>query len=220
MRLIEIIDTKSNTIQLNKPFDMKKIDADYLKHMDSPTAGTYARGEEIKDDPHLYKKQSHYPSNLELDAYYSYVQHIKPLIGGNPFFPRVYVVNLKKDLNGKVIPSYNIEKLSTPDNFSTEALIAMCKTLFHNVPDLYDVDDIQEFYADQIGDALQSENYSNIKNTKLKQALELIVKIKNSTDGFSYDTSLNNFMFRGTPYGPQLVLTDPLYDFAQSIITQ
>lgn len=221
MKIFEIIDTATNIKKSHKPFDFIKLDREYEGNKDSGESGGYAAGYEDEEDPHLYNKKSHYPSYLENDAYFNYINGIKPYISSNPFFPRVYLINLEKDPSGKIIPSYKMEKLHSIKDFDDESMKGLCRNIFKKLPD---TDNkfvpkyaYQKNVLQNIEHALESNNYSNIKNKELIQALKIIKKIKESNPKFQYDTSVNNFMIRATPVGPQLVITDPLWDMGESI---
>ena len=66
--------------------------------------------------------------------------------------------------------------------------------------------------AYSLKDAVRENNYDNIKDSKLIEALKLIQNIKESHSDFAYDIRAPNIMIRRTPVGNQLVLTDPLYN--------
>ena len=58
---------------------------------------------------------------------------------------------------------------------------------------------------------LPSESYVT-QDKKLLQAIELIKNLVSQNPNFFLDMSIRNAMLRGTPAGPQLVLSDPIAD--------
>lgn len=211
MKISELITPKTTTSSLSRPFDMDKLASKFNKERDSYSSGSYALGSNDKKDPHMYSKKNYYPSVLDKDAYYQYVMAIKPYIGENPYFPRVYVISLTKDSKGRVIPKFTIEKLKQSLEFSYEALLGMAERMFKNFnpPDFED--QLFNIITKRIQNDLISGDFSDIKDPNLEMALRLITKVKNLNANFNYDVP-GNVMIRGTNVGPQLVITDPLWD--------
>jgi len=218
MKLFELINTQTKTTDIKSPFDMDKLNKEYEKKKNGPESGSYARARPNKKDPHMYSKYTYFPTDLKKDAYYQYIKAIEPHIGSNPYFPRVYVVELIRDPQGQVKPNYGMEKLVTADSFDTDAIIAMGDRMFKGFADDFGsgenttgevFNSIIRLVA-EIMEWPSSAEY--IKDEELRQALSLIDKIEKSDPSFEYDMHTGNAMIRGTSKGPQFVLMDPLWD--------
>lgn len=136
MRLFELIQTHFNKI------DKEFTDADNksMNDFDSSdmSVGTTAKVNQVDND-HVVKKSYHKPSNnLSNDAYYSYIKQIadNDLASSNPFFPRVYNVDIETDKSGKQKPIFDIEKLVPGEQIDNEVLYGLADTLFNNIDDL------------------------------------------------------------------------------------
>lgn len=215
MKLFELITTQNKTIQSKSDFDFYKMNKDRDIESTGPESGAYAIGSQDKKDPHMYNKKHFLPSNLENDGYYQYVKAIQPYMAENPYFPRVYVVKLTKDSKGNILPEYKMEKLSPANEFSFSSILAMAKKMFKEFPDIpsgYNSHYIMSVISRNLLSATSIRDFSNIADDNLKSALLLIDKIIESNDMINLDLHANNIMIRGTQIGPQLVITDPLYD--------
>lgn len=228
MRLFELIQPKTDVVDLDEPHDQEQLGKEWMDRVNNSknTQGVDAYGQEDEEDPHMYDKINHFPSDLENDPYYQYVQAIKPYIGSNPFLPRIYVVKLERDPSGKVKPKYKMEKLTNGSELEIESLVALANRLFnqkftHNTGNKStDVKDAEQFrtYASQILDSSVYENPhsggdyidTTIKDKRLRQAMNIIKNVWESNNGFGTDLHSENIMFRTTAQGPQLVITDPL----------
>lgn len=213
MKLFELITTKTTNSRTRSPYDMDTLRNQRDKRFDHPDKGSYAYGNEDPKDPHMFDKKHHFPSKLEIDPYYQYVQAIKPYIPDNPFFPRVYVVNIQKDSDGVTKPDYKIEKLQPGSAFSDEALMGIGERLFND----YNEDEFRVAPMKEIADRLYNavelrRGIKNIKDPQLLQAIKLIKKLIDSNPNYMNDMHPENIMFRGTSVGPQLVLMDPIFD--------
>lgn len=241
MKLNELIKPQTTVNKMTVPFDTNRLtkqrDAaiSSLSSADStdlPPVGAFARGKVNPTDPHEFKKTSHMPIDLQKDAYYQYVQAIAPYIQSNPYLPRIYAVNVKQDVTGQTKPSYNIETLQEYDAYDEAVLMGLGERLF---PGFEEVMTAKNPNADSyaiwsgiiarlsylvdngnIGSpwqdfGLPAESYVT-GDKKLLQAIEIIKKIVSTNSNFFLDLSVRNAMLRGTPAGPQLVLSDPVAD--------
>jgi hypothetical protein len=213
MRIFEIITPTTVVKQQNKPFDMDKLNKAAEKHWSKDDASVFSKGKQDPKDPFMFNKTSLLPSNLKDDAYYNYIKAAKPYMKRNPYFPRVYDITLTKDSEGRIIPKYSIEKLidaeigivggaegNLPYNETNKAML---EKLFVNPPKGGHVED-------HLNKALKQNDFSNIKDELLINALTLITKVKESNPKFNYDLHGSNTRYRLGPTGPQLVLMDPL----------
>ena len=230
MLIKELIEPTTNTVQKSKPFDLEKTAQKAEKHSEKasdniPGYGSYAKATKDPKDPFMFNKKNIWPSNLQNDAYYSYVKAIEPLMGENPYFPRVYVTTLTQDARGLVKPQYQMEKLHDGSyaknelgaGVSDEAMRALTKKMFVNTDNIWNIWSSIAGYLEKIA---KSEKYELIRDPQLVQALQVIKKVKNSNPHFKYDIRDDNLMLRVGPTGFQAVLTDPLQDDGKSEITK
>lgn len=235
MKLNEIIDLKAREI-----YNSPKSAEEYLKQEKSEKKGTFSWVEDDEDPFLVRKKHltpKHDPE--ETDGFYVYLNKIKNKMAENPFFPRVYEVEKHYDsapgnewsksrINSKVEKLFPLSQLThamqdilADQLFDVDTFISY---LSSNAAtrDLYgdSIADIKE-YAEKRNLTLnlgvfivflRKIKYYNeniwaplIKNKKLKEALNLILDSKRIVD-----LHFDNIMFRRTPHGPQLVLSDPL----------
>lgn len=186
--------------------------------LDRENYGRFSKGSQDPKDPHAFNKRALKPLALEKDAYYNYIQAAKPLMQSNPYFPRVYKITVNKDRLGQTKPIYSMEKLH-PDIINPEgdiqrwaheqqvqAIQAVADRMFTNPPDFNGSKGNLGIYLMQIA---KSGDYSDIKDSKLKQALEVVANVQ-AKGNFRWDLHSANLAFRLTRFGPQLVLMDPL----------
>jgi len=131
----------------------------------------------------------------------------------DPFLPRVYEIKMTTDPKGARIPRYKIEKLHTYTDFSEESLLGMAIGLFPNfVPPILtgetEKESIWKAMIRQIDKMIDGKSVQT-DNEHLIQAVEIIKSILSNTTALN-DMHSGNAMIRGTPHGPQLVLTDPV----------
>jgi hypothetical protein len=84
------------------------------------------------DDPFTVRKQSRYSNasdQFDKDAYASYINTIRNLIGQNPYFPRVYRVKTTRSPR-KSISDYDIETLHAWNNLDIESLSSLVLRYF------------------------------------------------------------------------------------------
>lgn len=213
--LDEIVNPVEREVQAPDPFTRL-----VAKAAELGTSGGGAYGRAIPDtkDPHMYRKELYGPSNLDKDAYYQYIKAASPYMGENPYFPRVYVIKLEKDTNGLIRPMYKMEKLypgailnrsargraliqSIVDrSFGPNIVTSGSEARWETVTNL--LEDMMRFNLESYPDA----------DPALIEAISLIKKLYTSDSDFDYDMHEGNAMYRLTSTGPQLVITDPLYE--------
>jgi len=238
MKLYELIEPTVTKKNISARFDAErsKEKKDKMTSSWRPksfSTGSYAYGSTTKD-PHIFTKKSYYPSDLDYDAYYKYIETAMAFMKSNPYFPRVYNVKLITDKNGRIKTSYNIETLKGPEEFSPESILAMGKRMIKELK--AEIEDIKNRYGriefddiylskwifdeivNEIYGAVRMRDFDNIKDKKLIDAIQLIRDVIDSGNHFADDISTNNVMLRGTSQGPQLVLADPIWDFGRSQI--
>ena len=219
MRIREIIEALVEPVKrelpVSTPFNLKKMGQRTQKTIDNPDTGAYAVGTTDPRDPHMFRKKMRQPSKLDVDAYYQYIKYIEPYSDSNPFFPKVYGVDVKRDPNGLEKPSYRIEKLVDID----QADQRMDYQLEDALKDRYLVNNAAGSIVSIIRNAISgSFNLKNIKDGKLVQAIQLIQKFLDDHPKFELDLHRGNVMIRFTSVGPQLVITDPVQDRGASIV--
>jgi hypothetical protein len=198
-------------------------------------AGAVATVYPHETDPHMVvKKEKSHKSSRELgrfgihsrnDAFAYFVDVAAPHMSSNPFLPRVYVKNARKSKNGIVSYTYVIERLV--ERFDSNLIN---KTVLDSMAEqlLADPYIIQrqasvsmkwQLICEAISKAIEHGKYNILKDENLIEVGRLIWQAvdKFKDDWPQQDANIKvdlhsgNFMFRPTPYGVQLVITDPLY---------
>ena len=165
-------------------------------------------------------KSSHQTSILSKDAYFAYVK--ATLNMDNPYFPRIESIRVAKDRKGNERPFYKIERLEPHDNLTKAQLTklifsAVDRNKFTNL-DLKSNSNMWTKFMNILERAAHEEDYTDIIDPQLQQALELIGSVKRAGSGYSYDLHAGNAMIRGGKK-PHIVITDPLSDGGQSLPT-
>lgn len=235
MQILEIITEYPDTaikIRYRKPsydFDTMKDREENNPNKDLKNpAGWYSAGQTNPRDPHEFIKKTHLTSLLDKDAYFQYVTEIRELKQNgytNPFFPQVYNIDIVQDTKGNQRPRYRIEKLQPGDDYSEAALLGLYERLFIKEFDterLKNTSNASRLIWDEIARhcdrAAKSNNYSNIRDEELEQALRLVAKLVDENySSWNVDLHSNNIRIRGSNVGPQLVLMDPISDGGSSI---
>jgi hypothetical protein len=212
MRLVEIIDTEYIDTQFVSP-----------KKKDTETkigSGRYSTVSKA-DDFSVNKKYKRKKKNIDTDPYYIYVKTISDnkLAEKNPYFPRIYSVksNRVDDENNR--PDFNMEILTPISDISSDIIYNIGKHIMANAV-TYDLN--FQFYLSNhknvigvitttMNRALHSKNLDEIKDSMLKNALKVIMNIRDKYPQCRPDIHPDNIMVRLTPHGPQIVLTDPLH---------
>ena len=208
MILNEIIQTDVSNINLpNRRFGPSKPQEDAIGK------GRYSTVRNDPKDPHMVTKKTKY--DKEETQYHNkdlYPQFIEALINSdqkmNPYFPRVYGMKAYTDKSGNKLHKFNMEKLNDLSELSKEE--------FDHVLDLIMDENIKKAYhisgpgylAWFIVEAIKSSSVrKEIKDRNLYNALSFLSKFLKKQ--WHLDLHANNMMFRRTPYGAQLVITDP-----------
>ena len=212
MKIFELITPQEIQPQMKKPHD---IAAGRNKAIYGASA--YGQGKPISKrgiDDAEYSKTNYYPSELQDDAYYAYIQAVKPLMGGNPYVPEIYKIIKIRDSNGKIIPRYEMRSYEPWRNFKKPELVSILAKISPAEVESMDPD----YTSDEIWFAITGLIHHAVKADKetedpeLNQVMEIIRNVVASNPAFDYDMHSGNFLIRRTPYGPQLVITDPVQD--------
>lgn len=182
--------------------------------------GTVGRGlfstVKADKDPHMVKK---YTTNFEEDDVFDlYVRFIiKNKLHENPYFPRIYNFKEIRDKEGKPLYKYQIEKLQNITNLEKPELEFIIDKLFGNgffEKHLSGETKRSIIYelANAVETAIENDVGNKIKDDDFKKAAKLIRMFAKSKKcpNCRIDLHQNNIMARRTPYGVQLVITDPV----------
>jgi len=184
-------------------------------------------------DPHTIKKSSKSPDHQISDGYWRYIEYvIKYKLWENPHFPRVYNIKKIQDAQGDIMMRGEIEKLTPLTNLRIDEIQQLYQYIYgvENVP--YEIkksrgleqSEVKNLYlkrlATDIFHSIKGLGNQRIKLDSFEEAIRILKMIKekeftsNSKNkirpfGFIYDIKAENIMVRRTPYGPQLVFSDP-----------
>lgn len=219
MRIVELITTKNIKAKIKKPYDLDRMRDEYRS-----SSSAYGQGKAISKSGIQgaeYSKTNYFPSELQDDAYYAYIEAVKPLMGSNPYVPEIYKIIHITDSNGKVVPRYEMRTYKPYDKFNKRDLISILSKISKEEADKaesqedYDTFDIWNIITGFVRNSTQNDRETD--DTDLNEVLEIIRNVVASNPAFEYDMHRGNFMIRRTPYGPQLVITDPVQDGGHSI---
>lgn len=215
MKILELLEQIQSVIAPEAKFRGQFQPAKYS--IKGGSYGTFARVVPDKKDPHMVIKNdtsakwhSHNPDN-----YNKYISLLieRDLINSNIHFPRVYNIKKIVDKHGKFIFKYQMEKLIRLSELSEADLEILARNICSNISDgmtdrnlvnaIYDAIENECDGADRGGQRLISKS--------LKQCIQIINDIGEEIGVPPNDIGGDNIMVRRTPYGPQLVITDPFY---------
>ena len=196
-----------------------------------PAAGFYSQGYEV-EDPFMYGKMAHMPTNLEQDGFYQYAQLIKPIMDSNPYVPRIYDIKLIRDRSGQIRPDYRIEKLVHGQTLSKEIIHAMGTRTLGNEEwyknsyieyENLDATDLWQELCKAI--AMIIDGWPKLPKTSISleidplliQVAKLIKMAEIRNPKLEIDLHANNFMVRSGPV-PHIVISDPLATESSSVV--
>lgn len=177
-------------------------------------------------DPHLVTKVSRIPSRKieDNDPYWFFIRRLTEtkINERNPYFPRVYSIKRYSDsdpeseTNINEIRNAQIEKLEELDQLTEDEIY----TIFQKIRNEKEVDYLRGYPYDQsklihfIPDTIKedlSSSYllNDVEDFNYKEAILFLRKLKKENNRISFDIHKGNLMVRRTPYGVQLVITDP-----------
>lgn len=211
MKLFEILDTDPS--QVTTPFRGSDALRKHITDINSnpkvkPIAnGSFAYIHHV-DDPHEMDRVIRTADDYDIGN--KWLQYIvdHPELHNNPFVPKVRAVGTKS--NG--ISSYQVEPLHPFDAIDDNVKRSLARRYFIDKLDL-DNKNLDNLYIDVLDASLV--NHMTIRDPQLKQALSSINDLKNQLENQGLyakrDFHDGNVMWRLTPQGPQLVITDPLW---------
>ncbi len=206
-------------------------------------SGHFAKVGNQRTKPHEVFKvgTTHNDAPLEDDGYFNYAKMIanSEKAQQNPYFPRIYSV--KSFMHTYDKPSYHVrmERLQPLSELPLEVLESMMKRMFHpqalqadgltseqrrirhNLEKGTNPDELEEINRENLYDHMslllarvvtEPAQMALIKDPMLKQAMMFIRTLHQKGVG-DIDIHEENLMFRPTPHGPQLVITDPLMPY-------
>lgn len=188
--------------------------------------GSFANVRADKKDPHMVRKNQHTPAFKDSDdGYIPFINYLieHKLMGQFVNFPRVYdIKKIQSKRNDGFIYSYTIEKLVEGRDLSMEELNAVIDRTLGNEKikamtytkreELVSPNRLNQWFAAQITYAMH-DGY-NIIDEELVKALQVLKTIieDNVKTGSIIMTDIHggNIMYRRTPHGLQVVLSDPI----------
>lgn len=187
--------------------------------------GNFSTVRPDKKDPHMVRKNHHSPIMSDIDdqdGYIPFINHLirHKLMGEYINLPRVYDVKKITDREGDYIYSYTIEKLIDGKNVSIEELNTIIDRTLGDEPakgmswssreeSSVKPKILNQWFGAQIEYGLTNGFY-NIKDEELIKALKLIDFVNDRNPNNVTDIHGGNIMYRRTPHGLQLVISDPL----------
>ena len=233
--LMELIHTKSKQKDLNTEFNHKQ---DSIDAMNDTSIGKGAFSKVTNQpDPFMFSKSDRLAKPRFDNSKPAYQQWVEYLISNktyehNPVVPKIYKVKKTVDINGSFKYSYTLERLFSvlDSNITIESLATCLKKLFN---DNYHKQQVENWVESKNG--VYGDEYSDdrIKREMMKIFIsEFVDFIKYGNESFKDEhldeikkilnlltkhnvtkldlNNINNFMFRLTPVGLQLVITDPI----------
>lgn len=210
----EMFDAQVSSSSMNSLFSSK----DY----DPPTSkkeigrGVFSVVNSDKNDPHTVNKtQLVRPDKVgDKDSFESFAKIvIKHKLWDKIHFPRIYAQKLTTDKGGRTQYKWKIERLVPLYDMSKKEFEFMAEKYF--VPDVADrAKSDAMIFAKAVRDMVRYEAMEKyIEDEQFLEAVQITRKMFEFLNGkrprVRLDLHVNNMMVRRTPYGPQLVITDP-----------
>ena len=230
MKLLEIIDAKN--IEVKRKLQREP----YYNRRTTKSIGTgNSFGVDADaNDPHLIKKKSLKTKNKS-DGFDEYAKAIinSGMNGSNPFLPRIYKrseFTMAKNEKQKAY-TYSIEKLEPITECSFREIVMLaetagiredvleihvneykeCKGAANEDQCKYDVRDNIIYEISSFLDGLILKDKIS-PNEQLNKAVDVVKAALHVSGRFELDFTSSNIMIRRTSVGPQLVLSDPIFD--------
>lgn len=184
-----------------------------------------------KNKPHEVKRLTYSSRHPAEDAYLAYLNLIIQN-EGNPFFPKVYSLKVLRTKKDDYFYYIEMEKLHPLDTLNWKQLSALIEqntglsvSKYVNLKDilkkfpyiedkkyLNDVvkSDILNTFVSSMRQFLGGDNNVGPFTESTKKALLQVRQMLETHDFLALDLHTGNMMYRNTPYGPQLVMTDPV----------
>lgn len=217
MKINEIIEPQVNTSRHSGKFDR-----DFRKGnstLDSPSrigGGFFYTAHTDEDNPHEVEKRSRRWVKEREDGYRLYVKALldNNLPGNNIFAPVIYNVKEIVDDDGYKHYDFKMERLIHHHQLSSEEMEHVLNTIF--IPE--EAEDVirssnghvglmQDKIAFKLHQAVRDKDEDHIKAKDLLVILKLIGNVNYDR---LIDIKSDNIMYRRTPSGVQLVMSDPI----------
>jgi hypothetical protein len=238
--LLEIIEPKISQQQYKGSFKTSRnADDDILQKGETPDntfsqknvlgRGYYSAVSKDRKDPHMVKKHNTRFDDIDDDPYRLYAKFIiDNKLFENPYFPRIYQHKKIKDKKGNILHKFQLEKLEELNKLSHDEIDHILRVIFKepekiinsfktaHVPSRFEDRKKQRkliAIAKEIKEAINHNHIYEIKDKNLIHAIREINHFMNHECKNCYnDLHPKNLMARRTPYGAQLVITDPVSD--------
>lgn len=221
MKILDLLEAIVNPAQATKQFSgkLKRREWGGGSGRKELGMGGYASVKPHPTDDFLVKKHHTGPDAAADDGYNAYIKYvIDNDLMDNPHFPRVYNITKIKDKAGKFIYTYDVEKLNDLNSMTREDYEAIINTHFNSnamhFAD-FDSDSVWENamrMAKVVRSGIQSDTPSYFTGSFRDAVKKIIADRYNirreNGSAVGLDVHAGNIMFRRTPHGPQLVLTD------------
>lgn len=224
MKLIEIRTITSKDISTKQSEDtlptlVKNLRMRHDVNFKQIGSGYFATAHSHKDEPGTVRKVVKGTiDGLKHDAYFKYLIMLakKGRMEENPYFPKVYNIELYRTRTGRFVYAVDMERLHHLDSTSPEDLTALKKRMFHSAADTFQqrlrikeqtprnqiIFLINDVLVGRLPETL-------IKDSYLRHAIKLLKQMV-TTKGTEPDIHDENIMLRKSPFGSQLVFSDPL----------
>ena len=188
-----------------------------VRHLGS---GSFASAYTHEDRPHEIRRISKPTANP--DAYHVYIEALKNNPDhDNPYFPQIHeVTKYQGRSEGKKtvlsVKAERLHKLTDLNNKEIQAVLERWygenyKTVLRDLLNIRDVRISIYLITSTIRDLINNENREKIVDQDLLRATIFIdKKVLRKRKGIQSDIGINNLMFRRSPSGIQIVLTDPV----------
>lgn len=207
MKLNEIFDTKTRERETPNIGRYNGSDAE------QSSGGAYGYVVPDKHDSHMVRKRPHGSTNNN-DAYYNYIKYIvdNKIAQHNPYAPRVYKINKFKSSDGRIRYDIQMEKLIDFKKIDKEELITFIKDF---VPSDKIPNDLEEYDSYSTAIVLAGYIEKMYRNNtpideNMAEIFSIITKLRRELSAALDLYNTGNTLFRRTPTGLQLVITDPL----------
>jgi hypothetical protein len=167
---------------------------------------------------------------LGQNAHLQYLLATKKYAGSNPYLPRILSFNEVPQISGKnkSVKGYAVrmERLFPFDTSYKGAATPEMEIMLQKIfgPDFVSYMENTNHFTRYIKYAINGKLAYLVIDPQFKQAAELIIAVAKQMDSqYDVDTLIDlhigNIMIRPTKFGPQLVLSDPLYNGGEHLRT-
>lgn len=185
-------------------------------------SGLYASVHQTQNDPNTVTKVGRAVTVNPSDD--GYIGFVKQIIGKkNPYFPQISELREVKDRSGTYTGFVTrMEKLTSLKDLRREELAALIHKMTGQEPNLADphvgigtlkitremAKHPEILIGDLVAAAYRNPDSGTIADPALLQAIDILRQLAKA-GMYEEDIHSGNLMIRRTPYGPQLVITDP-----------